>query len=187
MAQVQKNYRSEETGQHRPVSAPKGAPAGTAQQGRFNALILILILGFIVNLISGAIFNNTSFEAASGSISTALYGTVLLLSLLKKPLFYYLALSMRGGTDPARRKYMKQMWQQSARYRSFLYTLTAGWGVGLLLGSALYIYCAYQETAAQFQVVSFLVRWGTIAVLLLGTVLYIRLRRRIGNARHARG
>lgn len=151
-------------------------PQRKGVEGRFNLLILILVLGFAINVISSMIFSNTGFEMASGSLSTGIYGLILLISLWRKPLFYYLTVNMQAGKDPVQRAQIAQQWQKDSRYRSFNYTLTAGWTVGLLLGSALYILLAYTSTPVQFQVTGLVVRWGTFAVLLLGTFLYIRLR-----------
>ncbi len=113
----------------------------------------------------------------SDSLMLGIYGILMLGSLLiGKPLLRTLATSMLVDASAEQRERFENRWQEDGS-RLYFTIITALWGTGLLLVLLIHIALTYTLTVAQFELVGPIVLYCIIGVLILGSQIYMLIRR----------
>jgi hypothetical protein len=105
--------------------------------GGLGALVLCMVaLGAALSAVSG----NPRFMFAKDGWMTGIVGLVFLVSLRGRPIIHRIVSSVtRGG----KRAELERNWLVSPTFRHLMRLLTAVWGIGLLLDSAVRVVLAY--------------------------------------------
>lgn len=154
---------------------------GLARYRRLNTPGIFSLLVIALNIIGALLFKNeVLLLIGAGALVTGTLGIIMLASvLLRRPLLLTLAKYALANNHDRRDRILLQHWQagKNAGYRSSLAYITALWGAGLLLECILRIVLALRLPAAQFLLVSPIVRYGILGILALVTLLMVRMRR----------
>jgi hypothetical protein len=150
---------------------------GLARNGRLNLLGIFSLLAIAIKIISGLVLQDTRLVLISSSLVTGAYGVIMLASLLSPtPLILTLVMNALAGSDPAQREQLTKRWQEDG-FRSFFALITLLWGVGFLIELVVRVILTFTLTIEQFLVIGPIVQYSFLGVLLLGTLLYARIRR----------
>lgn len=145
---------------------------GLIRYHRLNLIGVFSLLTVVLKLLLALIFNDTRLILVGDSLITAIFGILLLTSLLTaSPLLMRLMESVLATTSSAQSQQLVRRWQQPDM-RRFFTIITAAWGVGLLLECGIQVLLAFTLTTQQVLLLSPLVRYGMWALLLLGAVLF---------------
>ena len=114
---------------------------------------------------------------AADAVVPGLYGAAMLGSLvLARPLVWELIRAIPPAR-PAPDREEAERWQQG-RARTFFGAITAVFGAGLCLESALDFGLAYRLSPDQFLLIGPALRWGTLCLLGAFSFFFARWRRR---------
>jgi hypothetical protein len=150
---------------------------GLARHGRLNLLGVFSLLAIAIKIISGLVLQDTRLVLISSSLVTGAYGVIMLASPLSPtPLILTLFMNTLAGSDPAQREQLTKRWQEDGS-RSFFALITALWGVGFLIELVLRLILTFTLTVEQFLIIGPIVQYSFLGVMLLGTLLYARIRR----------
>jgi len=150
---------------------------GLARNGRLNLFGVFSLLAIAIKIISGLVLQNTRLVLISSSLVTGAYGVIMLASLLSPPpLILTLFMNALAGSDPAQREQLTKRWQEVGS-RSFFALITALWGVGFLIELVLRLILTFTLTVEQFLIIGPIVQYSFLGAMLLGTLLFVRIRR----------
>lgn len=145
---------------------------------RLNLIGSFALLAIALKILIALVFNDVRLVLVSDSLITAVYGILMLASLLTPtPLIQRFIESILGST-PAPQSQQLSEYKPGAGTRSLLHTITAVWGVGLLLECVARVILVYTLSTDQFLVISPIVRYGFLGLLVLWAILHARIRRR---------
>jgi hypothetical protein len=150
---------------------------GLVQRHRLNVIGAAALLTIAVKVLVVLLFTDARLVLVSDSLITAVYGILMLASLLTDtPLIVRVIESLLAGANAVQYQSLLARWQQPAARAAFR-VITAVWGAGLLLECGVRVILALNVSIEQFLVLSPIVRYGFLGALALWTFLYMRVRR----------
>jgi hypothetical protein len=156
-----------------------------ARRRRVDAVSIFVILGIGLSLLAFIGGGSAKLLQLRENLVGALVGLVFLGSAaIGKPIFYQLAHAsmMRRSADEAAAFAARR---DIPGFRRSMTVLTVVWGLGLLVQTAIACALVFAMSIHDYLLVSPIVGYGFLGLLIGWTVLYIRRRRRLGNARAA--
>jgi tryptophan-rich sensory protein len=90
----------------------------------------------------------------------------------------YALIERLNSADEAKLAEWDRLWQTAAPFRKAFLTLTAVWGLGLLVLAVVRIPLIYSVSIDAMTVVSPVLQWGTFAALIGWSLLYRKQRER---------
>jgi hypothetical protein len=164
------------------------APAGwvlfqLARTRRVDPIGMITLLGFLFGVGGSELLGgNALILKVKESVFTCVFGLSCLASLgMRRPLMFYLAKELSAGGDPQRRAAYDELAELPTARRVFI-TITAGWGVGLIVEALLRLLLALTLPTGVFLAVAPVMAFSLYGGLFVLTVLYVRRARRLGEA-----
>jgi len=152
---------------------------------RVDAFSLLIITGIVLSMLAlfgggGARFLQLRENLVTGVIGVIFLGSVL----LRRPLIYYLARAgiMRNTPDEAE---SFDAMRESAAFKHTMLVLTLVWGLGLIARTAVACVLVFSVPIPTYLALNPVLGYANAGALAGFTVLYVRRRRRIGNALRA--
>ncbi|GHO72089.1 hypothetical protein KSC_109810 [Ktedonobacter sp. SOSP1-52] len=134
-------------------------------------------LAIALKILIALVLKNVRLVLVSDSLITAIYGVLMLASLLTaSPLIMRLIQSVLANATPGQDQQLMLRWQEPGT-RLFFAAITAVWGIGLLLECVVRVALALTLPIEQFLVISPIVRYCFLSVLVLWAILFARIRR----------
>lgn len=145
-----------------------------ARTRRFDGFAAFMLVEFGVGLGFALMTGDARFLVAKESFSTAVAGLVFLgTCAIGRPMIWHAAARFR----PAQRADLERLWRGSPGFRRTFRTLTAGWGVGMLVEAAARVVVAYTLPVDTAAGLSQLLRFAAIGLLVLWTLATVKRRR----------
>ena len=152
---------------------------------RVDAFSLLIITGIVLSMLAlfgggGAKFLQLRENLVTGVIGVIFLGSVL----LRRPLIYYLARAgvMRNTPDEAE---SFDAMRESAGFKHTMLVLTLVWGFGLVARTVVACVLVFSVPIPTYLALNPVLGYASTGVLVGFTFLYVRRRRRIGDALRA--
>ena len=149
---------------------------------RVDALSLLIITGIILSMLALLGGGGAKFLQLRENLVTGVIGMIFLGSVLvRRPLIYYLARAgiMRNPPDEAE---SFDAMRESAVFKHTMLVLTLVWGFGLVARTAVACVLVFSVPIPTYLALSPVLGYASMGGLAGFTVLYVRRRRRIGDA-----
>lgn len=153
---------------------------GVIRRKHVDLLAGLVLMGIVISLLLIALGGSPKVYLIRGSFFTAAFGLSFLVSLLlPRPVMFYFARHFFAGNTQAGLARFNSFWQYK-HFRRTMRVLSAVWGMGLVLEAVIRISLVIILDVAQFLVISPFVSYGIIAILIIWTFSYNRVRRKSG-------
>jgi hypothetical protein len=140
---------------------------------RFDGFAAFMLAEFGVGLGFALLTGDARFLVAKESFSTAVAGLVFLATCgYGRPMVWHAA----ARFQPAERERFDRLWLGSPEFRRLFRTLTAVWGVGMLVEAAARVVVAYTLPVDTAAGLSQVLRFAAMALLVLWTFATVRRR-----------
>ena len=152
---------------------------------RLDEFSVIVIAFLVIGAITTLIFDDPRVFLLKESVSTALFGLLLLGSLVvaKRPLMFYFGRRFASGGTPERVRWWNGLWEYPG-FRRTQRMLTLVWGVVLIAEAVIRAVLTYTLPVDVMVVVNNVAPFAVIVALVLWTTVYARRRqaqaRRVG-------
>jgi intracellular septation protein A len=141
---------------------------------RLDGFAAFMLVEFGVGLGFALLSGDARFLVAKESFSTAIAGLIFLGSCcVGRPMVWHAAVRFQ----PAARPHLDRLWRTEPAFRRGFRVLTLGWGAGLLAEAAARVVVAYTLPVDAAAGLSQLLRFGTIGMLVLWTLVAAKRRR----------
>ncbi|MGD0969160.1 MAG: VC0807 family protein [Candidatus Aquilonibacter sp.] len=159
-------------------------PLGAAIYGwtrrQVDVIAVIGLLFIAVGVATSYVSTDARYALVAGSLGSAIFGAVCLLSLLaRRPAMFAIAKGAAGSDAYAT---FDKLWEERPAYRTGMRLITAVWGLGLLGEAALRVAIVYVLDPRLTAIVSPVLDAAAIIALMLWTVVYVRNARRRAGA-----
>jgi len=156
---------------------------------RVDALSVLVLMGIVLSIAAMAAGGSPRMLLLRESLVSGAIGVAFLVSLLMpRPLVFYLARATVAREKADGAAHIDALWHERPAFASELRLMTAVWGAGLTLETALRAFMAMTWPVERFLVVSPFVSYGIYGALLLWTVWYRKgMRRRVTDASETDG
>ena len=132
-----------------------------------------MLAEFGVSLGFALLTGDARFLVAKESFSTAVAGLIFLATCwVGRPMVWHAA----ARIQPAARPELDRLWRTEPGFRRGFQVLTMGWGAGMLAEAAARVVVAYTLPVDVAAGISQLLRFGTIGVLVLWTLVAAKRR-----------
>jgi hypothetical protein len=157
-----------------------GVAVTYARDRRLDAIGGLVLLGIAVGTILGLATGSARLVLVEGSVPTAVFGTVCLVSLWsRRPLIFRFALEFIGPDTPKGRDF-EGRWQY-AGFRHAFRVITVVWGAGYLAEAAARVVIAETLTTGTALTISKALPYAVAAVLAAWAYAYGQRARRRGE------
>jgi hypothetical protein len=157
-----------------------GVAVTYARDRRLDAIGGLVLVGIAVGTILGLATGSARLVLVEGSVPTAVFGIVCLVSLWsRRPLIFRFALEFMGPDTPKGRDF-EGRWQY-AGFRHAFRLITVVWGVGYLAEAAARVVIAETLTTGTALTISKVLPYAVAAVLAAWTYAYGQRARRRGE------
>jgi hypothetical protein len=151
---------------------------------RLDVVGALVLGGIALATVLGLVSHSAKWLLAEGSVPTAVFGVVCLVSLWARyPLMFRLALEF-NGPDTAKGREMTMFWHHEG-FRHSLRVITAVWGVGFLLEAALKFVIIYNTSTGTAFASSTVTPLIWVAIFVAWTVAYGTRQRKKAERRAA--
>jgi hypothetical protein len=152
---------------------------------RVDALSLLIITGIVLSMLALLGGGGAKFLQLRENLVTGVIGLIFLGSVLfRRPLIYYLARAGIMRNTPHEAESFDAM-RESAVFKQTMLVLTLVWGFGLVARTAIACVLVFSVPIPTYLALSPVLGYASMGGLAGFTVLYVRRRRRIGNALRA--
>ena len=137
---------------------------GFIRERRVQALGMIVLVATLASMLVALYFTSPFLALAKGSLFSALFATILLLSLLaRRPLVFHLATMAQ---DPAEKQQSEALWASEPRYRAMLRRITLVWALAFIVEGSLRLVLIPLLPIALFLPLSEAMSLGCIGVMI---------------------
>lgn len=144
---------------------------------RVDAIGVLVLAGIAVGTVLGLLSGNPRLVLVEGSVPTAVFGVVCLVSLWSsRPLMYRFALEFMGA-DSARGREFESLWQYR-EFRHIFRVMTIVWGIAYLVEAAARVVIVELTSTGTALVVSKVMPYVAAAALVAWMIGYGRMHRR---------
>ncbi|CAG4891116.1 VC0807 family protein [Paraburkholderia saeva] len=156
---------------------------------RVDALSVLVLLGIVLSIAAMAAGGSPRMLLLRESLVSGAIGVAFLASLLMpRPLVFYLARATVAREKADGAAQIDALWRARPAFASALRLMTAVWGVGLTVETAVRVFMAMTWPIERFLVVSPFASYGIYGALLLWTFWYRKgLKKRASDAGGAAG
>jgi hypothetical protein len=152
---------------------------------RVDAFSLLIITGIVLSMLALFGGGGPKFLQLRENLVTGVIGLIFLGSVLVgRPLIYYLARAGIMRNTPNEAESFDAM-RESAVFKHTMLVLTLVWGFGLVARTAIACVLVFQVPIPTYLALNPVLGYASSGILIGFTVLYVRRRRRIGNAMRA--
>jgi len=153
---------------------------GLVRRRRLDAIGVLVLAGIAVGAVLGLVSGNARLVLIEGSVPTAVFGLLCLVSLWsRRPLIYRFALEFMGEDTPRGRDFASRWRYPGFRHAFRLFTLV--WGVTYLAEAAARIVIVETTSTGTALAVSKVMPYAVGALLACWMVLYGRHAKREGE------
>jgi hypothetical protein len=150
--------------------------AGWLRDRRVDAIGILILVFIAAGVVTSLSSGDARFVLIKGSVSTAAFGVVFLVSLiLKRPLAFYFGRQFYTGGKADLVARWDGLWEYPT-FRCGNRVVSAVWGCGLILEALIRGALVYILSIATFLIVAPLIAYGFYGALLWWTVAYSRRR-----------
>ncbi|GAA3622309.1 hypothetical protein GCM10022419_129950 [Nonomuraea rosea] len=120
-----------------------GVVIGVVRRRRVDAVALIVLVLFALGLLTSLLTGDGRFVLVKDSLLTGVFGVAFLVSLVGRPLVYFLLMPVLTAKNPASEPFWRQAWREGLAFRHAMRILALGWGLGLLADSVVRVLIVY--------------------------------------------
>ncbi|MDE1896093.1 MAG: hypothetical protein KGH91_03345 [Rhodospirillales bacterium] len=143
-----------------------------AKTRRLDAISVVVVASIIFTLAATAMGGSARLIQIRDALVTGAMGVLFLASLLmQKPLIFYLARATSARNTESGAMQFEAMWQSPAIRRIFR-LMTAVWGVGLIVQTALLCFLAWVWPISRYLLLGPFIGYGIFGLLLLWSLWY---------------
>lgn len=137
---------------------------GFIRERRIQTLGVIVLVATIASMLAALYFTSPFLALAKGSLFSALFSALLLVSLLaRRPLVFHLATMAQ---EPADRQHSETLWTTQPRYRGMMRRITLVWAIAFIVEGSLRLALIPLLPIALFLPVSEAMSLGCIGLML---------------------
>jgi hypothetical protein len=152
---------------------------------RLDAVSILVVAGILFTVAATAMGGSVRLIQIRDALVTGAIGLMFLGSLvLEKPMIFYLARATQARHTAAGAAEFETLWLRPGVPAVFR-LMTAVWGVGLVLQTALMCYLAWIWPIGRYLLLSPFIGYGIFGALMAWSVWYGNHRKTIGKARDA--
>lgn len=154
-----------------------------ARTRRLDAVSCMVVASIVLTLGATAIGGSAKLIQIRDALVTGAMGVLFLASLLlEKPLIFYLARATSARNTEQGAARFEAMWRQPGIRQTFR-VMTAVWGVGLVLQTAILCCLAWIWPISRYLLLSPVIGYGLLGLLLLWSVWYAAKRKALAAIR----
>lgn len=143
-----------------------------AKTRRLDAVSLLVVASIILTLAATALGGSPRLIQIRDALVTGAVGVLFLFSLLmEKPLIFYLARATSARNTEQGAAQFEAMWQEEGVRRTFR-LMTAVWGAGLILQTAVMCFFAWIWPISRYLLLGPFIGYGIFGLLLLWSIWY---------------
>jgi hypothetical protein len=152
---------------------------------RIDAISIMVIASIVLSLAGFVGGGGVRFLQMREKLVTVLIGLIFLGSAaIGRPLIFEFARATIRRRSAAEAETFEAM-RENAGFRRTMTLMTLVWGFGLVAEAGLSAFLVFHMSVPQFMVVSRFIGYGTVGLLALWSVWFVRRQRRKGDARRA--
>jgi hypothetical protein len=156
-----------------------------ARKRRIDAMSALVIAGIALSLLAFLGGGSVRFLQLRENLVTGLIALAFLGSAaIGRPLIYQLALASQRRRSKTEADHFETLHEKPGFRRSMM-TMTLVWGFGLLFQTAAACLLVFQVPIATYLILSPILGYGTMGLLALWNVWYVRRKKRAGAVREA--
>jgi hypothetical protein len=148
---------------------------------RLDAVGALVLVGIAVGTILGLASGSARLVLLEGSVPTAVFGVVCLVSLRStRPMIYRFALEFKGADTPGGQEF-ERLWAQFEGFRHVFRLITLVWGLGFLLEALARIAIVEETSTGAALAISKVMPFVVAGILSAWTFAYGQMSRRRGE------
>jgi intracellular septation protein A len=148
---------------------------------RLDAIGALVLVGIVVGTILGVVSGSARLVLMEGSVPTAVFGVVCLVSLRSgRPLIYRFAVEFIGPHSPQGQEF-ERLWEQYDGFRRIWRVMTVVWGTAYLLEAVARVVIVESTSTGTALAISKVMPYAVAGLLVAWTMAYGRMQRRRGE------